>query len=727
MILTLAGLLQQTKNSVSKKHEVLKVLVSWAVYITNNIRNVPNENNKDQVLEQLDSVRITNSQVKLYLERYNITSCQSSQEYKYFTENTDNYIKSKLNTYSNSQLEHLFDIKIVEKSVLINHKFKIVSGTFDSFVLSSTDNYATILLDLIENETVGESICIQWTNGLKPMRVIYDNYIKNTPYITILLKFERITLKIITNIIISYVVNILNGILNKKYNGNKKNKKCKNIVLYTIDNFIGLLKKSGQPLYLINILVVINKYVWFVCSYMKSHNKIIEITKIMSSLEKIKSKNFKNTGEKKFKRFLNSLSDTLICTIIHPLVTNVLWDKMSFHSFDIFWYTIDYKFIFTKYPNNSNELSTSMCTKIDIMLQTLENSESSKECNSVTNDSPCYNEFHEKINIVYNGVLRIILDDCQSAEECLEWKKIFLTIEYNIGNISHLKPTDNNLWMTERIQMFHTFPLIIKNLLKFRYQVDCSYDESSNKRPGSTLLNNAALKNTFSRPLNASWKDNTKMRDALMFMNFFNPYHILAGRLNFATRMRREHKLYWDGVLKTISDVSDLMNRFTFDPLQDACDFQSFIVKWVVSIVYVGLLDILNDIIVFKHKPIMNAIEQLESSLKGFSEQSFFVTRSIKNNTSMFIIAVKSFDEKNLEDLKYCREILIGELEFFGAPPHLRPNMKDSIASRMKSFAIEVNEISTRTTSYWLPVVLEHSEFVGKNDLIPATFTIPHK
>lgn len=717
MILTLAGLLKQTKNFVSKNHEVMKILVSWTAYINHNLQSVPNKKNKNLIDKQLDTVIMTNGQVKLYLERYNINSCQSLQEYKKFTENTDNYINENINSSSNNEIDEVYNSKIVEKAVYLNHNFK---SNFDVFVFSTTNNNAKELLKLMNNEIVDGNLKIQWNGGSKSMSQIYDSDIQNTPFISLLLKYERITLKVITNIIISYVQKILDKMLKNVDSSVIKSNDCKYYIVKKIDLYIEIFRESDQPLYLINNLVAINKYVWLVCSYMKNPeiNKW-KIEQIMSSFRKISSKIFQNSDNiHNFSTFLYSLSNILICMKIHPVVTNVYLNKIPFHGFDIFWYTVDYKLIVTKYLELDK--NNSMCAKIDTMLQKLEYFISLKECESVLKNSTCFTEFSTRILFVRNAVLRIIINDCQSEEERLEWKKIFLTIEYNTSNVTLLKAWNYKFWMNERIQIFKTFTLIIRNLLDFRYQIYCNHKLSDKRRTSSTSSNSASEKNVGI----IDWKNHPKMKDALKFLNFFETYHMIARCLYSVTTMSREHRLYWDGSLKTIYDVSALMNRLTVDLSQDASDFQGFFVKWVFSIGYLGLLDILNDSIVFKHKPVARDIQVLKSSIERLLNEPLFTLLPIKNNIFICLMALESFDGIDLADLKYCQKNLIDELEFVGADPRLRPNIKDSISNRVKYYSTQLNKIFQLYSSYSIPVKLENSDFVGQNDLIPATIKI---
>lgn len=135
--------------------------------------------------------------MRLYLERYNITSCQSFESYRIFTVDTDSYIYSN-HTIKSNDYDSVYSLKIEENSIA-NIQF-IIINIIDLFVLN--DKYAETILNLIEGETLSIKvvITIPWSTGSKTLREIYDSHIKNTPHIMKLIKYELSTLQIISQI-----------------------------------------------------------------------------------------------------------------------------------------------------------------------------------------------------------------------------------------------------------------------------------------------------------------------------------------------------------------------------------------------------------------------------------------------------------------------------------------------------------------------------------------------
>lgn len=141
---------------------------------------------------------------------------------------------------------------------------------------------------------------------------------------------------------------------------------------------------------------------------MKStHNNIKSIRKILDNMNFYRTVEFYKSGALNFKRFLNTLNDTVICMKLHPAVTNVYWDKIHFLSYDtVFRHTVDFKLLKTKYQIFSN--NKPLCARIERIKDPLDCYQTTEGCDSFSLDTLFNDKYYEPVNSVYNEVAHII-------------------------------------------------------------------------------------------------------------------------------------------------------------------------------------------------------------------------------------------------------------------------------------------------------------------------------
>lgn len=89
-------------------------------------------------------------------------------------------------------------------------------------------------------------------------------------------------------------------------------------------------------------------------SKIKTHSKKLK----QSAMEIRTDADFEN-----FKKFLQSLSDTVICTKLRPSVSNAFWEKLYFNSTNISEYVIGFIYLHTHFVLKSDDLCKKMFNK----------------------------------------------------------------------------------------------------------------------------------------------------------------------------------------------------------------------------------------------------------------------------------------------------------------------------------------------------------------------------
>lgn len=627
MILTLVGLLQHTKNFFSKKHDVIKILLSWYAFIDKGTEADPNEISSMETLkERVGSIELINHQVQSYSERFSITNCHRVQNHKDFKRTVNDYVSaaSKFGTRTagkgataatttadeNESTDKLLKSKTDKLQPVIYHSFESLNR-MRLFVFCPDGVYFNILLALIEVKS--RKAEMKWNKVDMSIRTVYDTVIAKSTDIRTIHEFEKLILEKLTKIIASYVIKELNDILGSTEDPNDKQNSCNGRVRLILEKYIEIFKNLGQPSYLINNMVIINDTLWSICYNMKFTDTDIT-KKVSDNLNYMGLDDFVDTPEKSLDDFLLALSNTVICTRLHPATSNVFMDKMYFMPSTISEYVIDYKHLSALNARPDANARTALCTKILHLLQTLKSMDAmivkcmdrAKQQDSKIEN--CFRKFNEDCVIVKNDIVDLIINGVYYCDT-VEWKRILLVVRHNLDNVELFNGDVQKSMNVQRIQGLRTFTYDVKNSLEAQYSIYC-YD-TSNPKPGEKV--NAAcltVHNVFYTKYITFRAKKKKLAAINIYRNFFQLFSWYVQKLVNDDRTVNRFKIYWDGTKKTLQNVHSIYTKTTFDA-QDAYDHQLFTTKWILAVAYTRFLDIINEMICFRHQVDDRDIEYL--------------------------------------------------------------------------------------------------------------------
>lgn len=247
----------------------------------------------------------------------------------------------------------------------------------------------------------------------------------------------------------------------------------------------------------------------------------------------------------------------------------------------------NYQELHMAYPSKVNENLCRKITSTHENLSKLENHIQSCAGNELdqllSSDNTCFDGFYKQYD-------QVIIDIANVAENTSEqylnnWAKTLLALVYN-----------NKYVEAFGIRTEDAHKIRVKNLITFMYTTKNVLSENQHVECGRFRLNNRS--NTIEREL--AWDDGIKVEDVpnrtklmTVFKHEmdFRVFPLFAKRLLNQFPIDVTFQLYWDGTETTLDKVYAKFEMYTFD-IEDAYDYASFFVKWVMTVVYSRLIGV---------------------------------------------------------------------------------------------------------------------------------------
>lgn len=741
MISTLVKLLEYSRAVLSSKQNILKILLSWSLYLDDHfienikfLTNFHTDENK-YFYNNLNSIEIIIFQIQTHLELFVIENCRSLENYKTFKEfihvNMINHLEGlEFDNYNNSLTYKLLTNYYIKIQLLTKIESRIQPNKYPFFVtniicVSGVPKIFTKIMPYINLKLI-QIVGFGKKKSLFELCKIYCY----TPFpidyktnIEVLLKNEKLLIEIITKLIISLTLDSLQHIMNDNYYNDTDTCSCKDL-LNTLNKFITEITNDGQSLYLINNMVILQNKLWFICNLRKTFNEInkSKIYEIVDELNKfnindamsINIPNGKLREECILKSLLSSLSSNLIYIAVHPSLSNLFWERIGFVSFSqISKYIVDFRRLDTYNKNNqvlcdkTKEISTTLISikiRLEKCLKLVVNHDASRSVvNILTSKKKKQFRCLSKYIKHWMNIKRIITDvivNQKYEDSNVSLEKILLIIIYNMDNIDLFDMQPDKIINNKRSLI--NFQHEVNNLMELYSRVMCPLEDyQSNFTYG--IRHDEKSKFSFKNILRVH---HSEERDDLLkspelkllysyiiFFTYYSGFMEVLINDNIINNFSLNIKMYWNGDEKTIDEIYYNYKMHTFQ-IQDGYDYMIFLVKWIIAVVYSKILDVLNSIIICKCKPEDDILILLTDKLLFFRQLDLikFVARPVEDIIVMFIDVIDSFDNQNVEILKEYQIKLINELKYLGISQNSLSEMLTTNRSHIDSI-LEVSNV----------------------------------
>lgn len=714
MALTLITLQKNTKNFVSKTYDILKILLPWYIYLerSNNIFLKKNVSVED-IRKRINTISIINFQVMKKVEQFAFNYCQSPKN------NLFNY-PSTVTSFEEVQK---FVDNYIPKLCCTIHTRTILP----EFILSKSNMEFENLLELITDQLLpSSSIRVKW-NGIddQDLKDIYYTSIATNAFdIKTLINFERIVLQIIIRIIIAYEVNVMKNILSDKKIHDKKSK-CVDSLPKKFDVHIKTLKDSYQPSYLLDNMKVLKNDLWIHCNNFNGNSH--EVQKFINRLDSMKMPNVKKKNY--LDAFINSLSQIIVCSKLHPSVSDFFREKMYLSPTFLSELTEDYPYFYIK--KDGAVINDSLCVKIQNVVRLMNNIRHLvvKCCASTDVESikPCikrlnFEELSNYINEISN------LDE----ENEKIWKNIYLTLNFNLSYGEIFKDNLNTPLNDNQIREIKNFFFVVMNDLEIQYHVSCKSKLNSFMQIGNAFIeDDFTIQNKLNKPqvqfnpnevniINKPFEDIYVYEIFFQNITSFLESHIMENVVSPYKNLKH----VWDGTNKTLMYAYDNYKKYPID-LQDNYDFLRFFVQWFLKVVIVNIVQFVDEMINALHPKspvVFNALDRLrikrvktvvEFPLHLHLPNHIYLPLSVRGLLITFILVTNSYHspgKRSIDDLNYFKHVLQNEFgynpldseNFFPCPPTVN-NIPDRISSLTnliknfikiyESFASQINDL----------------------------------
>lgn len=446
------------------------------------------------------------------------------------------------------------------------------------------------------------------------------------------------------------------------------------------------------------------------------------ISNYIHELDKITFKNHNGVDVAMFDAFLDSLSKTIICTKLHPSVSNVFWEKLYFVSTNVSEYVNDYKNVY-KHGNNNY---CNLCEKIEKLSESLKLFRVRMiNCSEIiVNNGPEASDCFEKLIDLYeafkNKITEIILNE--NRDYSLIWRKILLTLISNPLGFEHLK---NDTGHGRFLDMMY---LIIEDYVNVGFRVTCG---TSKPNALKRLAHNAVdiPKKVISCISPDVSQNRLQLSNVYRCKTFFQTVDKLfadcarkESEIDTPNRVGDKLQLYRDGVGMTLADVRERDEKYSFDPMRDSYDNLRFLVNWTLAVVYSKLVAVVDEIVISKvvGENITGVLSDLGSKFKQFMNLPLYVsTTPVEPILDMFVNVLKSYDGSDTEDLTYYREILREEFKCLDVVHHSITATKDSFDNSINTLIDTIDRLLSIFKTYETQIQDEAKELgINQSDLL---------
>lgn len=680
MILSLASLVKFTKNVVYKYHNILRTLLSWYAFLHQD--SLPENITQDKLMSHLESISVTNFQIKNRLERFLVKHCYCLADFKRF--------QNGVNVADEKRIFKINKAKIVK---LANPVIKSIEN---KSVINGYKHFKKLIKLL--NDQVQDTIKVNWENKKIKIRKWFES-IENSYDISTIILFEKTLIEVVRDVIVSHEIEELENTMNDRRlninnEGKKKTNKClellNKVTIYA--NNITANRSFEQPIDLVKFLLKNKKVLSDLCSTIGSYEGDDKESIINNTISNLKNErkhvvsSLKDDAE--FEKFLNSLSTLKISARLHPIVLHTFWEQSRVYDCpEVARYGIDYQSLHTMYNKSvNNEFCGRTLAPVDA-LNSLEDEMSKCLVNDVK--TTCFSELNEK----YDQLIVQIANITVNADErfVIDWEKILLTLIHNKENIELFDAKKQKDFNDKHIKLVLTFIHTMRSWISEIRFVNCSCgvlssSEDIGKCPDPTSSNWNGLITKVD-----DIKHEKKMKSILEFEWRFK---IITDRVQRMFESFRMTTMYWDGVEKSLELVHERYTQQTFD-VQDALDYASYFIKWVIAIPYHELIQIFYEVRFLGFDSISAELPGITKSMDSFFEIKLLKHSAIEYSLPNFILLLGHTKAPNNEEKYKMMENdfnqLRNDFSFLNIVDQLQLTIMYQVWCRQ--FSLEINKL----------------------------------
>lgn len=637
MIYTLANLAKFAKNVIFKNHDILRIFLSWYVYIDQKDK-IDYTNEKFEVgAALLDSIMITNFQMKKRLKRFGVKYCRLPVSFEKIDKEVDN-IDMK------TQSLDLFDTRDTRLDLLTYPSF---IDKPDKYIIKPDSNFNELINHLTQ-EVPNGVIEVTWPKIKIDMKLVFESYIKTSIDIREIIRYEKILIEVVNDISSLKLIKQINKIIANDNDSTEKTTECKDQLSY----FNELIKGLGDdPIDVLNLIIKTKSQLSVLCIHLESSSGQItdsvsrEITNIISALKSslIHVTQILPDGLDYY-RFIYIFSKNHVCAKLHPVVLNSFWEQQSlYYSPEMELYGIDYQHLYTSLP--SQPVQNLLCHETSVTLNTMEIMENEMrsciEKNQINDIENPYDSCFPHYNINYKKVIRDIayITLNTSSPHVFDWEKMLLTLIYNKKHVKLFNEIEQKQFCSAVVvERLVEFIYTIRSLLLEKQYVKCICIESEQNKTycqdGFWTSENTTYKwRGPKEDLDINQIENMILTNVLLYEKHFRTITDVVEKLRsdkFIVNSFFHHiELFWDGVEKSLEVVYDGFKYFTFD-LQDSYDYINVFIKWIISIEYSRIMNHLTLINKEKIEANKNNIDGLLEYVNYFSEIDWVKSTNVK-------------------------------------------------------------------------------------------------
>lgn len=694
MISTLAKLMTYEKNLQNKKYDVLKVLLSFYLYLDSDINKTLSDDKAEENAK--DDIKKIILQINQHLYGFKIKYCLHPRDYINKTDKT---------------------VQLIELKVLAARVDNILyfQTSYDNFITS--DQQKTKRIVNMFNCVIPYSSKIGHItfNGIiyKNVEEFYRKYIYNSFDVKFILKFEITIQTKILIICFQYFKHTLELSLNVV--DIQKKKKFIDMLLNKLDKFILNFKNEQQSSFLINNMTIFKQKL-IIASFYTADNDNISTTYFNGLLE-IDGSDFqflefdliKELGDDStLDTCFKPLRGEVIYSKLHSDIINLYRQNQFFSHSTISDLATDYKYLYKQFDNVAKD-KDEMCLLLNKLI-VLMSDETVFHCYnaSIKNANDTHKLMKNSViqfKSILDTVIRTLVDLIEHYlnSKNIDVNRLLFFLIYNKDN--------NELFnMDAEMSMEH-----IGHLIKFQHIVINSLVSLSN-------TNNCPDINYSVEPINVTngTMDFSKRPALQLIYSCKNYFEWINNAFFQSTFIKRaisfNYELYWNGVAKTFEQIQIRVKKNIYD-LQDLKDYQCFIKNWLITPMYYLFYQITNKIIISKSKGSELNYPHFTLVLSEFvkSKYTTILSVSINDIILLFLRCIKYIDTKSDHNIINLRGILANEIDSLGVLVRSKENSDEYIEFDSKNPDTQFNSKSAAQ------IMLELSNYINSLQLILMT------
>lgn len=721
MLLTLTGLLAYTENVTSRGRQLPKVLLSLYAFLRDDTR-VPYDDgmSEKQMNERLLPLRVTGLRLKSALERVIVATCQRPRRFEAFKVNTMNAVRreSARTAYASAgdgAIDECYGKRYDDLAPIASYPF---AGPL--FVFSPNDEHFVAMSSLIGKWT-GADPRIAWgTDAAASLQHVYDTAIKNGggADVRTVVRFEKALLRSVTRALAGAVADELRRV-NDDPEDVDKSGTCNAAVLAKLEERANAFRAAGQPSYLVRNMVAIERYAWFVCYLMKEPG--VHGEHVAANIEQLARENGTGAGTPRLHDVLDGLSGVAVmCGKLHPAVSNATYGDEEMYA-GVADHLADYKDLSSTCHVQPN-VGALLCAEVEDMWRPVASmARDIDECDGslARGDADAVDAWFARFASRYTNLLgrTLYVDEHVFGRKCAAWTRLVVSLARGLqddGWPLFGASSRKGALYAGRVRDLRRFHHEVNSTLAEHRAVYCALKPSVNGSRPAGSSDNTSVARALGYDDEYQSHESVLLRSMMATAAVASTAHV-AGRPDekctayraylraFAEIARNisdagwpddECKLYQDGAERSVDEALEWHARFAYG-LQDGHDLQTFVVDWMLAVPYVRLLDLLNEMILFKYKPTVAETARLKRCLANVLQLPWYPGRTVELNVLRYYMVVKDFGGADTGELENMRDVLRDELRLSSVVPHTMPNPKETFAKRVNELSVQIESLNS--------------------------------